>query len=476
MNPMKKKRFLALTLSVTALFSCSLTPNAYASQIKQGQLVMKLSRTSLISGSDFFDGLGVSLTSSGVDVSADKATTYSISKNGKNYQAGEILTEVGTYQASASYGEDTVSLSFQVTAGNPVTASEGVGYRTLSAESVEKYRVGNFNYIGALGNGKTPSTGHSKLLVIPVGFADTAAFTSEELYKIQQAYFGAANTTGWQSLASFYETSSYGQLHFEGQLVKPFTYSMDSLSFENAYNASSAALAALIDKAVSYAYQQGVSPKDFDDNGDGFIDGLEIVYKTTRPNYRETKEDTSKIWWCFTTTLGTTASVDSPKANRFFWSLYSFIENGYYSPDIDTHTLVHESGHMLGLNDYYSYDREGLSPYEYPLGGADMMDMNVGDHNAYSKFLLGWVRPKYIDGSASDFTLTLNSFAESGDCLILKDTKSDPWNLTPYDEYLMLQYYTPTSLNAADSNGYAEWLSEEYKGKTGHAGTYAQPG
>jgi M6 family metalloprotease-like protein len=478
MNPMDhQKKIVLLLFASTALFSCAQVVNTtFASRITQGQLQLTMKRNSLVSGSDFFDGLGITLSWEGNDVSGDSQTIYNITKDGKSYGAGDILTESGNYQASITYGEDIINVFFQVTSSQPVEASEGVGYQTVSAESVEQNRVTHYDQIGALGGGKTPSVGHTKLLVIPIGFSDTPAFTTSEISAIQNAYFGEATSTGWQSLASYYKTSSYGKLLFEGKVVSPYTYSMDSKSFQDAYNLSAGALTTLINSALTYAYQQGISPTDFDSDGDGYIDGLELVYKTTQPNYRETKDDKSSIWWCFTSSLGKVASVSNPQPNRYFWSLFSFIQNGFYNPDIDVHTLAHESGHMLGLNDYYSYDRKNASPNEYPLGGADMMDMNVGDHNAYSKYLLGWIQPKYIDGSASDFNLTLKPFETSGDCLILKDTKTDPWNGTPYDEYLMLQYYTPTELNAIDSDGYQEWTSGDYQGKTGHGGTFAKSG
>jgi hypothetical protein len=128
------------------------------------------------------------------------------------------------------------------------------------------------------------------------------------------------------------------------------------------------------------------------------------------------------------------------------------MENGYYTTNIDAHTLIHETGHMLGLDDYYSYDDD-----EGPAALCDMMDMNIGDHNAYSKMLLGWVKPAVLDNSKSSVSITLNSFTKTGDCVLLRNTSTDTWNGTPYDEYLILQYYTPTNLNESDAAGYKEW-------------------
>lgn len=145
------------------------------------------------------------------------------------------------------------------------------------------------------------------------------------------------------------------------------------------------------------------------------------------------------------------------------------IENGYYDIDIDAHTLIHETGHMLGLDDYYSYETDSDGYYtEAPCGMVDMMDCNVGDHDAYSKMLMGWASPKLVNGEGS-FAITLKSFTETGEFALIP---SSSWNGTPYDEYMILQYYTPTGLNEEDSDGYPEFDGYGY----GHGGTYEKSG
>ena len=73
-----------------------------------------------------------------------------------------------------------------------------------------------------------------------------------------------------------------------------------------------------------------------------------------------------------------------------------------YEDKLDTHTYIHETGHFLGLNDYYSD-----TPTYSPIGKHDMMDANVGDHNSYSKMLLGWTKPYLVTGNG---TIDLNEF------------------------------------------------------------------
>jgi len=56
--------------------------------------------------------------------------------------------------------------------------------------------------------------------------------------------------------------------------------------------------------------------------------------------------------------------------------------------------VIHETGHALGLPDYYDYD-DKVGP-RGGVGGLDMMDNNWGDHNPFSKWLLGWLELTFV--------------------------------------------------------------------------------
>lgn len=73
-----------------------------------------------------------------------------------------------------------------------------------------------------------------------------------------------------------------------------------------------------------------------------------------------------------------------------------------------------------------------------------MMDFNIGDHNAFSKFSLGWINPVVATDSV---TVELDPFETSGDCLILSTNTIE----NAFNEYFIVEYYTPDNLFELDS-------------------------
>ena len=65
--------------------------------------------------------------------------------------------------------------------------------------------------IGSINPYTLPSTGNSKVLVIPIAFENYPK-TEEMRTRINKAFFGTSEDTGWESLQSYYQKSSYGKL------------------------------------------------------------------------------------------------------------------------------------------------------------------------------------------------------------------------------------------------------------------------
>jgi hypothetical protein len=101
----------------------------------------------------------------------------------------------------------------------------------------------------------------------------------------------------------------------------------------------------------------------------------------------------------------------------------------------------------MGLNDYYNYDQ---SSDVRAAGGFDMQDDNVGDHNPFSKMVFGWSKPYVVYGN-SEITITPAATNENQYILIPSGGYSS-WNKSAFDEYLVLELYTPTGMNKFDSD------------------------
>jgi len=329
-----------------------------------------------------------------------------------------------------------------------------------------------------------PSVGSPKLLVVPFQFSD-APYSDTQLTKINKGFFGTSEETSWESLNSFYKKSSYGRLDIKGTLTKAFTATTvdgsatitatnygaitakealsasDFTTYGESWNVSWLAVEEITAaiKAGTLLDSDGntINVKDYDADGDGFIDAIWVVY-----SYPFSVSNTS-VWWAWTHhdwVHRDAGNVDSPVPFNLCWASYSFLSRGYYNDgiDIDVHTMVHETGHLMGLNDYYNTDSMSAGTYEGASGGVDMMDQNVGDHSISSKMQFNWVKPYTADGTQDAFKITLKPFESSGDALILKNP-SLSWEASPYQEYVAFTYYTPTGLNAKDSTVYPEYAT-----------------
>ena len=90
---------------------------------------------------------------------------------------------------------------------------------------------------------------------------------------------------------------------------------------------------------------------------------------------------------------------------------------------------------MLGLPDLYDYTSE-----EGPDGGVgrmDVMDGEWGDHNCFSKFLLGWIHPQIISKLDEYQTkITLRPSDVTKDAVLIMPN----FNYNIFGEYFMVQY------------------------------------
>ncbi len=304
-----------------------------------------------------------------------------------------------------------------------------------------------------------PLEGNPKLLIIPVWFNDSNNFISESKKEsvrndIEKAYTGTTEETGWHSVKSYYETESFNKLTLSATVTD--WYDLDKSYTEYAQESKTSQTVDLIKKASDDYFSDHSSDnrKNYDSNKDGYLDGVMIIYAA--PDYMTLGNDSYKNLWAYCYWTGAAAVKAAPTANVFFWASYDFLygsnvkektghlyargytENGV---TVDTHCFIHEMGHVFGLLDYYDY-----SNYDYtPAGGFSMQDYNVGGHDPYSVISYGWADP-YIPNNS--MTISLRDFQSTHDVILLANHSVTN---SPFDEYLLLEYYTPTGLNEFDS-------------------------
>lgn len=293
------------------------------------------------------------------------------------------------------------------------------------------------------------STGDVNVLVVPVQFAGGASFTDNGLEKLDatfNGYYEDGTTPYWESVSSYYQESSYGKLNLNFVMTDVYTSSMTDdlfvlyeLGYERLGYDSAIGVSNLIAECRDSLTIDGeaVDFTDFDIDENGYIDGVWFIYAEP---YALNRSYYDYEYWAYVGWDETNAAdVNNPQfrvyANASIDFIYDNNSSGY-----DPHTYIHETGHLMGLEDYYDYD------YYYSCSGGLMMEqLNIGDHDPFSKYTLGWLNPTVVTESGM---YTLESLTQSGDALIIPS--SDYYD-DAFGEYLIIQYYTPDGLNELDA-------------------------
>ena len=364
----------------------------------------------------------------------------------------------------ASAGDYTVTVSYSE---NTVTKTATYSLSVVAKGSISKTHL-PYTYDDYMGHNiytldNCPLSGNPKLLIIPVWFTDSDTFIAtgnkENVRSdIQKAYLGTNAETGWRSVKSYYEEESQNILSLTGTVSGWYECGVSSSTAGNSASGQSTTTS-MVSSAVDWyfgTYNTSDSKSNYDTNGDGYLDGVMLIYAA--PDYScYGGSSYSNLWaYCFWL-QGSAGTASNPEPNVFFWASYDFMYNNSTSLSrtgktnygrgdnshciLDSHTFIHEMGHVLGLEDYYDY---GNNSYK-AAGGFSMQDYNVGGHDPYSVMAYGWANP-YIP--TESMTITIQDFQSSHDLILLANHSVT----SPFDEYMLLELYTPTGLNELDSN------------------------
>lgn len=263
-----------------------------------------------------------------------------------------------------------------------------------------------------------PTTGTVKVFALLIAFSDYPPTTSAAT--IASKLFGdGQGGYPFESLRNYYRRSSYNQLEIQGNVLGWYTTPYT----RSAVTETDAGRDAVIKEALNYFDQQGHDFTQYDNDGDGAIDYFCVFW--TGPH-----GEWASFWWGYYTGFADSSyTLDGKRLGNLSWQWELY---GYPSGTFNPTTIIHETGHALGVPDYYDYD--GSIGPSGGVGGLDIMDGTAGDHNCFSKFMLDWISPTVVPTGPR--TVELRASGLYPDALLFMPGAVDG---RIFDEYFMVQ-------------------------------------
>ncbi len=241
-----------------------------------------------------------------------------------------------------------------------------------------------------------PAAGARKVLMLLIKYPDMAdTYTPGNFHDLMNK----SNYNGTGSFKDYYMAASFGALNLSTDVYGWYT-ATHNYSYYGDENGDTRARE-LVREAVDAAQNAGVDFSQYDNDGNGYVDGIIAVH--AGPGAEEGSQ-TQYIW-----------------SHR--WSLYTsavqydgvWIDDYMINPERRTYTnsmvgigiFCHEFGHGLGLPDLYDIDdsngdSEGVGNWCLMGGGSWLNDEKTpAMMSAGCKEHLGWVSPAVISNSGT---------------------------------------------------------------------------
>ena len=285
--------------------------------------------------------------------------------------------------------------------------------------------------------------GTKKLIMILIQYTD------KKFTKTQQNFVDLMNTQNYNqngaegSVQQYFYEMSYGQFKIVTD-VAPKIYTADhDMAYYGAHNGTANDIRAndLMKEAIQKA-DPDVDYTQYDNDGDGSIDGIYIIYA----GYGEASSGIDETIWPHAG--GVSGTYDGKTASKYSCS-NELNYNGASTPGTLTTigVICHEFGHVCGAPDYYDTD--------YATGGSftatgqwDLMDRGCyngaisgskpAHFNPFEKTRAGWLTPVTLTSPTSIIDIpdiTTNS-------IVYK------YNTTTENEYYLIENRQKTGFNA----------------------------
>ncbi|MDR0799036.1 MAG: M6 family metalloprotease domain-containing protein [Dysgonamonadaceae bacterium] len=229
-------------------------------------------------------------------------------------------------------------------------------------------------------------------------------FTDLPMVKTLQEFENLMNQKGYKvggaygSVRDFYLENSYGQLDMIMTVVGPYTAAKPWRYYgQNGAGGNDLHVNELAREAANFAFKDpAVTPADFDNDGDGYIDAFHIIHAGYGEEYSGADPDNI---WSHESGFWPTLTFSGKKLDTYSCSPEL---RGISGTNISTiGPVCHELGHVFGAPDFYDADGEGSGGDFLGTGNWDLMAggswLNSGSQpahfNMYQKIVMGWVTP-----------------------------------------------------------------------------------
>lgn len=254
----------------------------------------------------------------------------------------------------------------------------------------------------------TVTKGEVKLLLILMQFTDKSfTRTTAEIERLfNQVNYTTGGLAG--SVHDYYYANSYGKLSLTFDVVGPYTTANATAYYGNRGNTGYQAFA----REAINAAAADVDYSDYDNDGDGEMDGLHILFA----GFGEEASGNAAHIWSHKSVLSQSIRHDQTTISKYSCSPELRGSSGRNLTHIGV--ICHELGHVFGAPDYYDtdYDESGGS---YPgtgewdlMGSGNWNDngMRPAHHNPYTKiYIYGWADAINLDSSSRSVVMKSSS-------------------------------------------------------------------
>jgi len=274
-----------------------------------------------------------------------------------------------------------------------------------------------------------PPAGNQRALLLLIDFPDQPfIYTTADFNNLaNQAGYNVNGNSG--SFKDYYRDISYGLLVIDTDVSGWYraannqsTYGIEDLANRNFSNAIP-----LVREAVDAAEAAGVDFSQYDGDGDGRVDVVEIIHSGRGA---EESGNVADIWshrWALSS-AGLQVTYDGKQVNDYIMQAEKLGATNIANIGV----LVHEFGHALGLPDLYDTDgsSSGLGRWCCMAGGTwNNNGRTPAQFSAWCKAQLGWTTPTVLEGTGN---ITGLNFSDASDEVYRINTP-DP------DEYFLLE-------------------------------------